>query len=340
MGRSGGGGGGSHSSGGHGHHTSHSSGGYHSSSSRSYSSRPSGPSHYGPSHGPSYSRPPRRYSSGNTVIYNNVGGNGGSGTGCGCTGCSSYIFVGLIILLIFMIICSSTGNTTIGGGYLIKDEIADNYADELYKEKFGNANDGAVFLISEADNWEDEYITFSLGSKAREIMDKYMEQFYTIYDRHYDDDVAFQTAESIYDWIELMANGGEYGFDAKDNYKGQNYIVDGVNAFDTEANLAKAMESFYKATGIKLYVVAANYDKFGPKYGAEPEKGTDFTTVFVVLIICIAIILVIWILYKWWQARKKQKNIEDENTIKILNAPLQTFGDVDLTETAAKYDDK
>lgn len=59
----------------------------------------------------------------------------------------------------------------------------------------------------------------------------------------------------------------------------------------------------------------------------------------VVLVAIIAIIILV--LFLWWRARKKQKNLEAEQTKQILNTPLETFGDVgdDADELAKKYSD-
>ena len=338
MGRAGGGGGGHHSAshGSMGHHSSHSSfGGGHSSFGGGHpgvGGGPRGPVGGGP-RGPRgpvyYSRPYR------THIYTRPIG----GTGCGCMGCGSYFPVFLVILLILLIICSTTGNTTIGGGYLIDDSIADQYAEEIYQDEFKGAADGAVLLIAEAENWEDEYDTFACGSDAEKLLRAYKDDFWTKYDTFYDDDVARQLSSTLYAIVDLMERDGAEAISDSDlSYKGQNYIEDNVNAFDSFNELAKSLEYFYDCTGIRLFVVSANYNTFGPDYGAKPESGTDFTTVFIVLIVAIAVVLLVYILYKWWKARKKQKNIEDENTIKILNTPLETFGDTDLKDTAAKYD--
>ena len=51
-----------------------------------------------------------------------------------------------------------------------------------------------------------------------------------------------------------------------------------------------------------------------------------------------AVVLVVVLLYKWWKRAKEQKNREAEQAQKILNTPLETFGDLDAEERAKKYE--
>jgi len=55
----------------------------------------------------------------------------------------------------------------------------------------------------------------------------------------------------------------------------------------------------------------------------------------VLIVAGIAAILII--AFIWWQKSKKQKNIEAEQTEKILNAKLDSFGDSEAEELANKY---
>ena len=51
-------------------------------------------------------------------------------------------------------------------------------------------------------------------------------------------------------------------------------------------------------------------------------------------------VVVIIILFNWWKKAKKQKNLEAEQTEKILNADLETIGNNDSTieELEKKYE--
>ncbi|MGB4439204.1 MAG: hypothetical protein WBJ13_08295 [Sedimentibacter sp.] len=49
-----------------------------------------------------------------------------------------------------------------------------------------------------------------------------------------------------------------------------------------------------------------------------------------------AVVLVV-ILFVWWKKAKEQKNLEAEQTKKILETPLDEFGDTEAEELAKKY---
>ena len=54
----------------------------------------------------------------------------------------------------------------------------------------------------------------------------------------------------------------------------------------------------------------------------------------------IALVIIVVIAFAWWQKSKAQKNIEAEQTERILNSDLNTFGsgsDPDLKDLEDKY---
>ena len=53
-----------------------------------------------------------------------------------------------------------------------------------------------------------------------------------------------------------------------------------------------------------------------------------------------AVLAIIIIAFIWWSRAKKQKNLEAERTERILNTPLETFGDKNVDDLKGKYDDK
>lgn len=63
-------------------------------------------------------------------------------------------------------------------------------------------------------------------------------------------------------------------------------------------------------------------------------------TVALGMIICFTVLLAIVIFVAWWEKRKEQKNKEAEQAIQILNAPLETFADLETQQLMDKYDGK
>ena len=73
------------------------------------------------------------------------------------------------------------------------------------------------------------------------------------------------------------------------------------------------------------------------------DKPIPWTTVAIVIAAIGGVIIVIIILVKFWKARTAQKNKEQEDLERMLDKPLETFGDEELDEKVddlkEKYDD-
>lgn len=69
------------------------------------------------------------------------------------------------------------------------------------------------------------------------------------------------------------------------------------------------------------------------------RKQTNPYDVLKVGIIVGTIIIIFKLAIKWWNKRTEQKNKEQEDLQRILDTPLQTFGDLNLDELKKKYDD-
>lgn len=59
----------------------------------------------------------------------------------------------------------------------------------------------------------------------------------------------------------------------------------------------------------------------------------------IVGIVAIALIVILLVGLEWWNKRKEQKNKEAQQTIDILNAPLETFADLELQQLMEQYDE-
>ena len=54
--------------------------------------------------------------------------------------------------------------------------------------------------------------------------------------------------------------------------------------------------------------------------------------------IVLGVLAIVVVAFLWWRSRKKQRNLEDEQTRKILETPLETFGSGEAEELAKKYE--
>lgn len=54
--------------------------------------------------------------------------------------------------------------------------------------------------------------------------------------------------------------------------------------------------------------------------------------------IVLGVLAIVVVAFLWWRSRKKQRNLEDEQTRKILETPLETFGSGEAEKLAKKYE--
>lgn len=62
----------------------------------------------------------------------------------------------------------------------------------------------------------------------------------------------------------------------------------------------------------------------------------------VTIVVVVGAVLIVFMGIKFWKAKKKQKNLEAEQTERIINTPVEKIGEVDdkLEDLKDKYDDK
>lgn len=325
MGRGGGRSGGSHSSGRHG-------GGFRSSGRSSRSGR-SGGGRIGGGGGFGFGfggpRPPRgprvvhhyHYGPRRTVVHS-------SGSGAGCS--SALAILVLVIILMAAIFALSKRESAV-----IDGDVVEQYAVDVCKEQFSEKDYGAVFVIAVGNTPEDEYISCTYRTNVADIMDDYVEYFYDAYDEYFQDDVGKQVGMALRKTAERIVR------DDVTPYQGQKFsnkaYKDELDYFTTVTTLRDGMEEFYDATGIQMYVLVTKYKSFYQAYTTSTASGI-ISRILKVVLICATVVAVLVIAFRFWKAKKKQKNIEDENTAKILNTPLESFGDVELENLQKKYD--
>ena len=94
---------------------------------------------------------------------------------------------------------------------------------------------------------------------------------------------------------------------------------------------------YYGDTSISVEEMLA---KAFTKAGKEIMKGPiRIRYVVIIIVSVVGAIVVISLLFKWWKARKAQKNKEAEDLEKILSKPLETFGKSDVDDLKDKYKD-
>ena len=74
---------------------------------------------------------------------------------------------------------------------------------------------------------------------------------------------------------------------------------------------------------------------------APPPEPTDNRPIWITIIVVSGIVLFVLIMFKWWKRKQEQKNLEAEQTERILSQPLETIGDADdaASRLAQQYED-
>lgn len=350
MGRPGRGGGGGRRSGSSssrrgGSSRSHSSSRSSSRSSFRSSSRPSRPSSRGPigggfggprppyGPGPRPPRPPRR-----TYYYGGGYHRGG--------GCSSAIFslVFLFILGVYIVVSTmSQGMYSSSKQYdsnVIDENVVYEQAQQYYSDNFNDENH-ALLYYAYLDENESDMAQLVIGDNAITIFDYDMQDyFWEIYDAYYyaDVDEAEWLAYTFEDVAEIIADH-RGSIDNNKTFDGSCYNDKlGWIGSSGKSTLLKGLEKFYNETGIQPYVVLVDYETLP---GVVISTGNN-STVLKTLIIAVAVIIVVVLLINWWKKVQARKKEEAETTERMLNTPLEKFGETDnkeLNDLIDKYDD-
>lgn len=216
-------------------------------------------------------------------------------------------------------------------------EAAQNY----YDQNFTDENHALLYYVY-LEETETDGAYLIIGDNVTKVFDDRMQdEFWTIYDDYYFSDVteAEWLAYTFEDMADVIASergsiNNEKGFNKscyEDNLKwigsaGKNTVVNG-------------MKEFYDKTGIQPFVVLIAYEDLP---GVVISTGNN-STVLKTLIIGIVIVVVLVILFKWWKKVQQRKKEEAETTERMLNTPLETFGNTEdkaLNDLIDKYDDK
>lgn len=281
----------------------------------------------GPHPGGPYHRPPRprhyhHYYGGGPVYV-------GSGSGCGC----SSIFVALILIVILIAAFISS----IGGSFSSSDE-------KLNREKYtGSVDSSHGYYIdnSEGDaKFIDRGNETTLISGFKEFYNKtgvfpflYIientpaKSEYSGYDTYQDMlyEKLFSSDGNLL--ILYIASEDDYyfaaGYDTGEiiDDESLDVICDKVNGYWSTNDLAKAFGNGFKDAAQNIM------------------SKSNIRAIMTVFIIAIAVIVVIYILFTWWKKKKEQDNKEQEDLEKVLNTPLETFGN-DIDDLTKKYDNQ
>ena len=85
--------------------------------------------------------------------------------------------------------------------------------------------------------------------------------------------------------------------------------------------------------------LSATFDRTAQRIMYRPDGPIDNRPIWITIAIVIGVILLVLILFTWWKRKKEQQNLEAEQTERILNQSLDTFGDDEASQRAQDYED-
>lgn len=282
-----------------------------------------GPHPGGPHPGGPYHRPPRP-----RHYHHYYGG----GPHYNSSGCSTILAALIVIIIIIALLAGSIGN-----GFSSSDE-------KLNREKYtGSVDSSHGYYI---DNSEGDAKFIDRGNETTLISG--FKEFYN--------------KTGVFPFLYIIENTPD-----KSEYSGYDTYQDMLyeKLFTSEGNLLvlyiASEEDYYFAAGYdtgeiidddSIDVICDKVNGYWSTNDLAKAFGNGFRdaaqnimaksnirAIMTVFIIAIAVIVVISILFKWWKKKKEQDNKEQEDLEKILNTPLDTFGN-DIDDLTKKYDNQ
>ena len=96
---------------------------------------------------------------------------------------------------------------------------------------------------------------------------------------------------------------------------------------------------YYQADLTEAQVFSNTFNSTGQRIMYRPA---DNRPIWITIIIVVGVLLLAFLLFRWWKRRQEQKNLEAEQTERILGQSLDTFGtgaNDDATKLAEEYND-
>jgi len=280
-----------------------------------------------------------------TVVINNGGGpmNGGGRGGCGCF---TMILAVLVAVLIFVVI-ASFANLALpgtGGNFISMDvtrstvertalprgyanDIGPLYTDNMNPPWIGNPGQlerGMRNFFSETGVRPHLYLTGEINGSTAVPSFAQLSQFAgEVYERLFNDEAHVLL-------LFFKNNLGQYAM----------YVMPGNQArlvIDEEARniLMDYVQRYYYSDLSTEEMFSRVFD------GAGTRIMTVTRSPWINVMIVFAVLLILFLLYTWWKRKQEQKNLEAEQTERILNQSLNTFGTEDAASQLAKeYEDE
>jgi len=268
---------------------------------------------------------------GPNIFMNGGRRTGGGGLGCGCL---IVLIIAIIVAFVMFSFISYNSSTSSGSTEVTKSTVAreplpagsvnetDYYTDELgwitnptklmtgLKNFYNRTGVQPYLYITDTVNGSHNPSTEELDSYANELYDELFTDeahillvFYEYDDSYMDRYVCGTQAKTVID------------------SEAADILLDYIDKYYYDDSLSD--EEFFSTA----------FDKAGERIMTVTKSP------WIKVLSIIGIVALVIILFIWWKKAKAQKNLEAEQTKKILETPLDEFGDSEAEELSKKYKD-
>lgn len=243
-------------------------------------------------------------------------------------GCSGSIVLGLIVVFMAIWIITMIGQS---GGDIAKSTVEREKLSGVeivntgyYEDHLGWIAQGGVLEKGMKEFYQDTgvfpylYLTDTVPGMTYPSGDALGDYAAALYDERFEDEghflLLFYERNEEYAWGCCAGSAtqtvmDDEAIDILGDYIGQYYYGD----LDEDAMFS----AVFADTGNRIMTVTRSY--------------------WPIFLAAVVVLLLVWLLFTWWKKHKEQKNKEAEQTERILNTPLETFGTDAAEETAKKY---
>ncbi len=267
--------------------------------------------------------------------YGPSGGGGASGPSGGgsAKGCGTAIIVVVILAIVFIILFAALNSSSpdVAKSTIKREPLPEGsvneteyYTDELDWIKSGTAlQKGLRYFYDKTGVQPYVYITDTVNGSNYPTQEDLADFANGLYDKLFTDEAHLLLVFFEYTPSDYM-----------------DYYVPGTQAkgvIDQEAGdiLLDYIDKNYYDSGL------TEDELFSKSFSEAADRIMEVTkSPWIGVLIVLGVIVVVVILFFWWKNVKKQKNLEAEQTEKILNTPLERFSDREAEDLKDKYDDK
>jgi len=257
----------------------------------------------------------------------NVSGGGGSSGKSGC-GTIVLIIIAIIVAMIILGFIVSSFDTSVGASTVAREPLSQGMVKETgyYTDEAGWIIDEGS-LISGLKAFYNEtgiqpylYIASKIPSASSRPTGQDMQTYaQLLYDKLFTDEAHFLLVFYDYDDGNFIC-GYWQGAQTK-------------TVMDDEAVgiLADYLNKFYYSDLSEEEFFSQSFEKTADRIMTVTKS--PWPPVIIVLVVLVALIVA----FLWWKRAKEQKNLEAAQTEKILQTPLETFGNTELSDLEEKY---